>query len=92
VRSYGKNGDQASDLYEFDGFEGSISKGSSRSAKYEFLVEGKKGLNDLVIQVTPSWYHASPGFKPTGRWRYRPSWCAGTPGPTTRQTVRRDRR
>ena len=24
-------------------------------AKYEFLVEDKKGLNDLVIEITPSW-------------------------------------
>jgi hypothetical protein len=31
----GKHGDQASDLYEFDGFEGSISKGPLRTAKYE---------------------------------------------------------
>jgi hypothetical protein len=50
-----QDGDQASDLYEFDGFEGSISKGRSKSAKYEFLVEDKKDLNDRVIQVTPSW-------------------------------------
>jgi hypothetical protein len=61
--SYGKNGDQASDLYEFDGFEGSISKGRSKTAKYEFLVEDKKGLNDLVIEVTPSWDHDSAIFE-----------------------------
>jgi hypothetical protein len=28
-------------------------------AKYEFLVEDKKGLNDLVIEVTPSLDHDS---------------------------------
>jgi hypothetical protein len=61
--SYGQNGDQASDLYEFHGFEGSISKGRSKTAKYEFLVENKKGLNDLVIEVTPSWEHDSAVFE-----------------------------
>jgi hypothetical protein len=53
--SYGKNGDSAWDLYEFDGFVGAISSGRSKMAKYEFLVEDKKGLNDLVIEVTPSY-------------------------------------
>ena len=61
--SYGKNGDQASDLYEFDGFDGSISKGRSKTARYEFLVEDKKGLKDLVIEVTPSWDHDSAVFE-----------------------------
>jgi hypothetical protein len=65
--SYGKNGDQASDLYEFDGFEGSISKGRSKTAEYEFLVEDKKGLNDLVIEVTPSWDHDSVVFEGAAR-------------------------
>ena len=53
--SYGENGDSAWDLYEFDGFVGAISSGRSKMAKYEFLVEDKKALNDLVIEVTPSW-------------------------------------
>ena len=53
--SYGENGDSAWDLYEFDGFVGAISSGRSKMAKYEFLVEDKKGLNDLVIEITPSW-------------------------------------
>ena len=53
--SYGENGDSAWDLYEFDDFVGAISSGRSKMARYEFLVEDKKGLNDLVIEVTPSW-------------------------------------
>lgn len=50
--SYGKYGESASDLYDSNGFVGTISRGSSKMAKYEFLVEDKKGLNDLVIEVT----------------------------------------
>jgi hypothetical protein len=61
--SYGKNGDLASDLYEFNGFVGTISSGRSKMAKYEFLVEDKKGLNDLVIEVTPSLDHDSAIFE-----------------------------
>ena len=61
--SYGKNGDLASDLYEFNGFVGTISSGRSKSARYEFLVEDKKGLNDLVIEVTPSLDHDSAIFE-----------------------------
>ena len=53
--SYGENGDSAWDLYEFNGFVGTISSGRSKMAKYEFLVEDKKGLNDLVIEITPSY-------------------------------------
>ena len=52
--SYGENGDSAWDLYEFNGFVGTISSGRSKMAKYEFLVEEKKGLNALVIEITPS--------------------------------------
>jgi hypothetical protein len=61
--SYGKYGESASDLYEFNGFVGTISRGRSKMAKYEFLVEDKKGLNDLVIEVTPSWDHDSAIFE-----------------------------
>jgi hypothetical protein len=58
-----KNGDLASDLYEYNGFVGTISRGRSKMAKYEFLVEDKKGLNDLVIEVTPSFDHDSAIFE-----------------------------
>jgi hypothetical protein len=61
--SYGENGDSAWDLYEFDGFVGTISSGRSKMAKYEFLVEDKKGLNDLVIEVTPSYDRAPVIFE-----------------------------
>jgi hypothetical protein len=61
--SYGKNGDLASDLYEYNGFVGTIQSGRSKMAKYEFLVEDKKDLNDLVIEVTPSWDHDSAIFE-----------------------------
>jgi hypothetical protein len=61
--SYGKNGDLASDLYEFNGFVGTISSGRSKLARYEFLVEDKKGLKDLVIEVTPSLDHDSAIFE-----------------------------
>ena len=61
--SYGEYGDPAWDLYEFNGFVGTISRGRSKMAKYEFLVEDKKGLNDLVIEVTPSWDHDSAFFE-----------------------------
>jgi hypothetical protein len=46
----GKHGDQASDLYEFDGFEGSISKGRSGRPNTS-LGRGQDGPNDLVIEV-----------------------------------------
>lgn len=58
-----KNGDLASDLYEYNGFVGTISSGRSKMAKYEFLFEDKKGLNDLVIEVTPSLDHDSAIFE-----------------------------
>jgi hypothetical protein len=61
--SYGKNGDLASDQYEYNGFGGTIPSGRSKTAKYEFLVEDKKGLNDLVIEVTPSLDHDSAIFE-----------------------------
>ena len=32
-------------------------------AKYEFLVEDKKGLNDLEIVITPSWDYDSVIFE-----------------------------
>ena len=60
---YGENGDSAWDLYEFNGFVGTISSGRSKMAKYEFLVEDKKGLNDLVIEVNPSSDHDSAIFE-----------------------------
>jgi hypothetical protein len=37
--------------------------GRSKMAKYEFLVEDKKGLNDLVIEVTLSLDHDSAIFE-----------------------------
>jgi hypothetical protein len=55
--SYGKDRYPASDLYEFNGFVRAISSGRSQVAEYEFLVEDKKGLNDLVIEVTPTLDH-----------------------------------
>jgi hypothetical protein len=61
--SYGKYGESASDLYDSNGFVGTISRGRSKMAKYEFLVEDRKGLNDLLIEVTPSWDHDSAFFE-----------------------------
>ena len=61
--SYGTYGEVTSDLYEFNGFVGTISSGRSKMAKYEFLVEDKKGLNDLVIEVNPSSDHDSAIFE-----------------------------
>ena len=52
---YGDPREPAADLYDSNGFVGTISSGRSKMAKYEFLVEDKKGLNDLQIEVTPSW-------------------------------------
>ena len=52
--SYGEHGEPAWDLYDSNGSVGTISSGHSKMAKYEFLVEDKKGLNDLAIEVTPS--------------------------------------
>jgi hypothetical protein len=63
VVTYGTYGEVASDLYEFNGFVGTISSGRSKMAKYEFLVEDKKGLNDLVIEVNPSSDHDSAIFE-----------------------------
>jgi hypothetical protein len=60
--SYGEYGDSAWDLYDSNGFVGTISSGRSKMAKYEFLVEDKKGLNDLAIEVTPSWDYDSVIF------------------------------
>jgi hypothetical protein len=61
--SYGGNGYPASDLYEFNGFVRTIASGRSQVAKYEFLVEDKKGLNDLVIEVTPTLDHGPVIFE-----------------------------
>jgi hypothetical protein len=61
--SYGEDGDPAWDLYEFNGFVRTISRGRSKMAKYEFLVEDKKGLKNLVIEVTPSFDHDSAFFE-----------------------------
>ena len=63
IVTYGTYGEVASDLYEFNGFVGTISSGRSKMAKYEFLVEDKKGLNDLVIEVNPSSDHDSAIFE-----------------------------
>jgi hypothetical protein len=60
--SYGEYGESAWDLYDSNGFVGTISSGRSKMAKYEFLVEDKKGLNDLAIEVTPSWDYDSVIF------------------------------
>ena len=64
---YGEDGDPAWDLYEFNGFVRTISRGRSKMAKYEFLVEEKKGLNNLVIEVTPSFDHGSAFFEGAAR-------------------------
>jgi hypothetical protein len=63
IVTYGTYGEVASDLYEFNGFVGTISSGRSKMAKYEFLVEDKKGLKDLVIEVNPSSDHDSAIFE-----------------------------
>jgi hypothetical protein len=60
--SYGDYGESAWDLYDSNGFVGTISRGRSKMARYEFLVEDKKGLNDLAIEVTPSWDYDSVIF------------------------------
>jgi hypothetical protein len=63
IVTYGTYGEVASDQYEFNGFVGTISSGRSKMAKYEFLVEDKEGLNDLVIEVNPSFDHDSAIFE-----------------------------
>jgi hypothetical protein len=63
IVTYGTYGEVASDLYEFNGFVGTISSSRSKMAKYEFLVEDNKGLNDLVIEVNPSLDHDSAIFE-----------------------------
>ena len=60
---YGDPREPAADLYDSNGFVGTISSGRSKMAKYEFLVEDKKGLNDLEIEITPSWDYDSVIFE-----------------------------
>ena len=40
--SYGEHGEPAWDLYDSNGFVGTISSGHSKMAKYEFLVEDRR--------------------------------------------------
>jgi hypothetical protein len=60
---YGDPREPAWNLYDSNGFVGTISGGHSKMAKYEFLVEDKKGLNDLAIEVTPSYDYDSVFFE-----------------------------
>jgi hypothetical protein len=38
--TYGRNGDQGEALYTYNGFEGTIAKGRSRTAKYDYAHRG----------------------------------------------------
>jgi hypothetical protein len=60
---YGDPREPAWNLYDSNGFVGTISSGHSKMAKYEFLVEDKKDLNDLAIEVTPSYDYDSVFFE-----------------------------
>jgi hypothetical protein len=57
-RSFGPDGEQAEDTFRSGasdyGFEGSIAKGRSKSAKYGFQVP-KKHMNKLMIEFTPEY-------------------------------------
>ena len=61
--SYGKNGDQAEELYTYDGFSGTIPRGRARSAKFDYLIKDKNGFGDLIIEVTPDWEHGPAIFQ-----------------------------
>jgi hypothetical protein len=63
----GPNGDTAESVFDSangvsSGLEGSIAPGRSKTAKYAFAVP-KKQIADLMVEVQPSWEHASAFFE-----------------------------
>lgn len=65
--SSGPNGDEAERVYDSgtvsaDGHSGSIAPGRSKTARYAYAVPASH-LDDLMIEVAPSWEHAPAFFE-----------------------------
>ena len=61
--TYGKDSAQGAQLYNYDGgFTGTIARGRSRTAKYDYGIKGRKNLDDLLVEVIQSFEHDSAIF------------------------------
>ena len=60
---YGSQGDVAENLYNYEGFTGTISKGRSRTGKYDFALPNKTALKSITVEVEPSFDHESAIFE-----------------------------
>lgn len=61
--TYGPNGNATEREYNEYGFEGSIPPGKTRTAKYDFGTVPGKHLDELMVEVSPSWDHAPAFFE-----------------------------
>jgi hypothetical protein len=62
--TYGTYGVQGEALYGYIGFEGTIAKGGSLTAKFDYAIKGTRNLDYLLVEVTPSsWEHEPAIFE-----------------------------
>jgi hypothetical protein len=67
IVSYGKKGDEAEQLYTYDGFNGTILRNRSKSSKFDFYIKDRAGFSDLVIEVNPDYDHGPAIFQGAAR-------------------------
>lgn len=61
--TYGPNGNSTEREYDEAGFEGNIPPGKTATAKHDFGVVPEKHLDDILVEVVPSWDHSSSFFE-----------------------------